>query len=89
MPLACCYCIVTKGLKGFEVWSLLPQTDEELYTHIESEHHITVRREGETTEAARERFRLAYPEASNPATCKCPACQHTREMERQLGLGRV
>ena len=49
MALACKYCIMYKGLKGSDVANL-PQTEEELYSHIEHEHHIPVRRENEKGE---------------------------------------
>ena len=73
MAIACKWCILTKGLKGSEIASL-PQTEEELCQHIESAHHIPVRREGETVEAARERFQTENPEAGGP-NCQCPRCQ--------------
>jgi len=73
MSKACKYCILTKGLRGSEIASL-PQTDEELYQHIEREHHIPVRREGETAEQCMARFKSENPEAGGP-NCKCPACK--------------
>jgi hypothetical protein len=77
MALACRFCIMTRGLKGSEIASL-PRTDEQLFEHIEREHHIPVRREGETPEQCRERFYRENPEAADPATCRCPACQESR-----------
>jgi len=77
MPLACKYCILTRGLKGSEIPNL-PETDEQLYQHIEAEHHIPVRRENETELQCKERFYRDNPQARNPATCKCPACQQAR-----------
>lgn len=56
MPLACKFCIATRGLKGSEI-SSLPQTQEELVEHIERVHGIAVRREGESAEHAETRMR--------------------------------
>lgn len=78
MAFACRYCIMTKGLQGSEI-SALPQTQDELVTHIECEHHIPVRRKGETADQARERLWSAYPEARDLRTCKCPACVRDRD----------
>jgi hypothetical protein len=80
MPLACRICVSTKGLKGSEIDSL-PKIEEELWEHIEREHHITVRRPGETNEQARERFLAQYPEALDPRTCKCPDCAEARSRQ--------
>ena len=76
MALACKYCLLTKGLCGSEI-SSLPQTDEELFQHIEREHHIPVGREGETPDQTMERFRRENPEAGGP-DCKCPRCQQEK-----------
>ena len=72
MAIACKYCIATRGLKGSDIGSL-PKTDEELADHIETVHHIPVRREGETLSGCMERFIKANPEASGP-NCRCPEC---------------
>jgi hypothetical protein len=72
MALACKYCIATKSLKGSEIDNL-PQNEEELFQHIESEHHIPVIRKGETEEQTLKRFRHENPEAYG-LHCKCPAC---------------
>jgi hypothetical protein len=80
MALACKYCIIAKGLKGSEI-DALPQTEEELFDHLEHEHHIPVRREGETSEQARERLYTTYPEARDPKTCKCPRCTAYRMLD--------
>jgi len=72
---ACKLCIMTKGLLGSQIDSLPDAEDSEgIARHIESEHHIAVRREDESEEAALKRFRDAYPEAGGPS-CKCPSCQ--------------
>jgi len=77
MPLACKLCIATKGLKGSEIGSL-PNTYEELFEHVEREHHVPIVREGETAAEAYDRLLLKYPEARDPKTCKCPACTAAR-----------
>ena len=69
MALACKICIVKKGLRGSEI-STLPQTEEELYDHMEREHHMPVQREAETEQEAEERFLAKYPEARI-----CPECR--------------
>ena len=51
MAYACKFCIATKGLKGSEIRSL-PQTEDELYDHIERVHGICVQRNGETEQQA-------------------------------------
>lgn len=68
MPLACKICIAEKGLRGSEIKSL-PNTEEELFAHIEREHHRPVMREGETKEAAIERFLKENPDAANCQEC--------------------
>ena len=74
---ACMFCIMEHGLKGSDLASL-PETDDELYEHLERVHHIPVQREDETEQQAMERFWTAYPEAHNPATCKCQVCTLNR-----------
>lgn len=69
MALACKICIARSGLRGSEIGSL-PQTEEELFEHIESVHHMPVRREGETEEEAQARFLEKYPEARDCAECR-------------------
>ena len=70
--IACKYCIATRGLKGSEIKNL-PKTDEELFDHIEREHHIPVRRENETVAQCEARFAREQPDAGAP-DCKCPKC---------------
>lgn len=82
MPIACKYCIATKGLKGSDI-DKLPKTKEELFQHIETEHHIPVIRENETEEECSERFKRENPEAGGP-NCKCPACQRKGEVRDLL-----
>jgi hypothetical protein len=76
MAIACKFCILTKGLKGSEIGSL-PQTEEELFRHIEAVHHIPVRREGESEEAGLGRFQRENPEAGGP-NCRCPDCRRRK-----------
>jgi hypothetical protein len=71
MRIGCRYCIAEHGLKGSEVDSL-PRTDEEFADHIEREHHVPVRRDGEDEESCQRRFQAANPEAGGPK-CKCPS----------------
>lgn len=68
MPLACKICIAEKGLRGSEIDSL-PQTEEELFDHMEKVHHMPVQCEGETHEECIKRFLEKYPEART-----CPGC---------------
>ena len=82
MPFACKYCIALKGISGEDI-ARLPKTEEELYEHIEFEHHIPVRREDETEEEAQERFRKAYPDAGT-SECKCPTCTGNEEAINQV-----
>ena len=67
----CKYCIMESGIKGSELEEKHLETDEDLFDHIESEHHIAVRRENETEEECMKRFYKQYPEAENRETCKC------------------
>jgi hypothetical protein len=53
------------------------ETDEELFDHIEMEHDIPVRREGETAEEAMKRFKAKNTRAGGP-DCQCPACLRQR-----------
>lgn len=62
MAIGCKICIATKGLNGGDIASL-PQTEEELYDHLEREHHMVVPREGETPEDADRRV------LASDATC--------------------
>jgi hypothetical protein len=80
MALACKFCIMTRGLKGSDIASL-PQTEDELIEHVERDHHIAVVQPGETKAQALVRLWAKYPEASNPATCKCPDCAAQRKAE--------
>jgi hypothetical protein len=75
MSIACKYCIATKGLRLDR--DRLFETDEELIEHIEMEHDIPVRREGETEEETMRRFKAKNPRGGGP-DCQCPACLHQR-----------
>lgn len=80
--LACRFCIATRGLKGSEI-KHLSRNDDEFADHVEREHHIPVRREGESMAQCEERFAVEQPEAGGP-NCKCPACERDRKCEADL-----
>lgn len=75
----CPMCLASNGLKGSEL-SKLPnlESDEAFAEHLESEHNIPVRREGESKEETEKRFRKAHPESLDEKTCKCPSCKAKR-----------
>ena len=80
----CQICIAEKGLKGSDLekgGEKDMDDDEEFFKHIEKEHHIPVRRKGETKKQCMVRFKKDNPESGNPATCRCPSCV----LERKLG----
>jgi hypothetical protein len=82
----CKYCILTKGLRGADLQNWPSIDDEEAKVrHIESEHHIPVRREGETVAECKERFAREYPEAGGP-NCKCPECTRNRLFLAEHGI---
>lgn len=68
MAFACKFCLATNGLRGSEIADL-PQTEEELYDHIEAVHHIVVKRHGETEKQATERFVGRYPAVKTCDDC--------------------
>jgi hypothetical protein len=89
MAFACKICIAERGLKGSEIASL-PQTEEELFDHIERHHHMPIQRSGETLTEAANRFYAKYPEALDPATCRCPECAAKRKAAGNwMGIRRV
>lgn len=69
MAFACRFCVAKFGLRGNEIAGL-PQTEEEAAEHMERDHHIVVRRDGETARQAEDRFLLAHPEAATCAECQ-------------------
>lgn len=76
----CAYCVATKGLRGSDAGTWPAWDDEEAQArHVESEHHIPVRRDHETAEQTTERFRREQPEAGGP-NCRCPSCSGKREV---------
>lgn len=77
MALACKYCIAKNGLRGSEIASL-PQTEDELYDHIERVHHMPVTREGETKDDAIKRFIKAYPDAAYCRECAIAGAEWAR-----------
>ena len=68
MPIACKLCIMEKGLIGGDIKNL-PQTQEEFNDHLESYHHMPVKRPEETDQECWARFLKKYPEAKT-----CPDC---------------
>lgn len=66
MAFACKLCIAKHGLRGNDI-KHLPQTEAELAEHVESVHHIAVRRPDETEAQAWARLVDAHPEV---LTCK-------------------
>lgn len=71
----CRWCIADHGLQGIDLdrWPDVGDYDA-IVKHIESEHHIPVRRDGETEDEASERMCREYPEIGDRAKCKCPLC---------------
>jgi hypothetical protein len=86
MPIACKYCIATKGLTLQS--DHLFDTEDELIDHIEMEHDMPVEREGETEEQTMARFKAKNPRAGGP-DCQCPACLRNRENRRAPLYGLV
>jgi len=83
----CRYCIATKGIKGTDLVKGGEKDlddDETFFRHLEDEHNIPVRREGETEGQAQERFIREHPKAKNPTTCKCPECKAKRGDGREM-----
>jgi hypothetical protein len=78
MPIACKICIMTRGLRGSQLDSLF-QNQEELVEHLESVHHMPVRREGETEEESIQRFLKAHPEARTCPDCIAAGAPWTKE----------
>ena len=83
MPLACKYCIALKGLTAEDIKNL-PKNEDQLYDHIETEHHIPVMREEESDREALERFRKRNPQAGTKK-CKCPTCTGGDEILDKIG----
>lgn len=71
----CTYCIATRGLRGADLdqWPSSDDHDAQAH-HIESAHHIPVRREGESEADTMIRFQREQPEAGGPM-CRCPSCR--------------
>lgn len=80
--IACKICIATKGLKGSDLAGQ-PRTNEELYRHIEQEHHMPVRRENETEDQCMARFERENPDATGE-NCRCPACGAVRQTKAKV-----
>lgn len=56
MSVACKLCIFTVGLRMRDEDKPLFDDDEQLYRHLEIEHHMCVKREGETATDAMRRL---------------------------------
>ena len=77
MPYACKLCIAQHGLRGSDI-AKLPTTEDGLYDHIEAEHHLVVRRAGETDETAMARFLTAYPQLRTCDHCRARGAPWTQ-----------
>ena len=51
---------------------------EEWFNHLEMEHDLVVRREGETEEEARKRVKAKNPRLGTE-NCQCPTCVRNRK----------
>lgn len=82
----CKYCVMEFGVKGsdLENWPE-PDDDEAIAKHIESVHHIPVRRKNETPAECLERFKREQPDAGGP-NCRCPRCEDDRRERRNLSV---
>jgi hypothetical protein len=65
------------GLKGIDL-DKLPKNDEELAKHLENEHGIIVKRNGETNEQAKERCKKKGI-VEDRTKCKCNDCRRLRK----------
>lgn len=70
MAHVCKICAATKQVVEI---TTQPQTEEELFEHIESEHGVVVQRTGETMGQAKARFRAKYKPQPKLAYV-CAAC---------------
>lgn len=68
MPFACKICLLNKGLSGADIHTL-PRSEEELFEHLEQDHHMPVARDGETRDEAVARFLKKFPEAVTCEDC--------------------
>ena len=79
MSIACKICIMEKGLKGSETNRFFA-TEEQLFDHLEDEHDLVVRREGETEAEANARVH-AKNKRIGTENCRCPECKAKRLTE--------
>ena len=82
MPIACKYCVMTKGIRGtgenlVDGKQAMFDTYEELADHIEMEHDIPVQRENETDIECWSRFCVKNKRAGTE-NCQCPECVNNR-----------
>lgn len=69
----CRICVAENGLKAVDLSTWPEAGDIEAITaHVETVHHMPVRRPGESVVGAKERFYTAVPTAG--PGCKCPSC---------------
>lgn len=77
----CRYCIMFEGVLGSEMekWPDLNDSNADtlIAEHLESHHHIPVRRDGESEDDAQQRMIQMYPDIGGP-NCKCPECVRAR-----------
>ena len=93
MGIACTYCLLP-GESGISfAKGNIFESEDELFAHIESQHHMPVGREGETAAQTKKRFEREQPEAGGP-NCRCPACRGTtaeaaliRRMRSEIAKG--
>lgn len=78
--LACRICVVTKGITVRDTFA----TEDDLLTHIESEHHMPVRRKGESEEDCTKRFVASHPNAATCEGCKKRGAPWTREQPPEV-----
>lgn len=94
MGIACTFCIASRGIKGTGntldgKTRAVFDTEEEYFDHLEMEHDLVVRREGETEEEARKRVEDKQRKAFGfvrlgSEKCNCPACRGRRGDVRDL-----
>ena len=75
--MVCKICVSQKGYRLANKESSFG-VDNELYDHVENEHGIPVRRDGETRKQAKKRCREKGI-TNNKDTCQCGDCKRLRE----------
>lgn len=77
MGLACRYCIADKGLRLSSPWIF--ESEEEFFDHLEMEHDLVIRRDGESDAEAQARVKAKNPRIGTES-CQCPSCKANRLM---------